>query len=113
LPGYIYGLIRVADPDPRSGAFLIPGSGIGKKIRIRNNPDHTSESLETIFGLKYVNSLMRIRDPGWKKFGSWIWDWDEKNSDPGSGINILDPQHWFQLTKKRNKYCNLITVPDS
>jgi hypothetical protein len=25
--------------------------------------DHISESLETIFGLKYLNSLMRIRDP--------------------------------------------------
>ncbi len=32
-----------------------------------------------LFGLKYLNSLMRIRDPGWKKFGS--------------GINIPDPQH--------------------
>jgi hypothetical protein len=31
-----------------------------------NAPDHISESLETIFGLKYLNSLMRIRirDPG-------------------------------------------------
>jgi hypothetical protein len=34
-----------------------------------NNPDHISESLETIFGLKYLNSLMWIRDG--------------KNSDPG------------------------------
>jgi hypothetical protein len=33
-----------------------------------NNPDHISESLETIFV-----------DPGWKKYGS--------------GINIPDPQH--------------------
>jgi hypothetical protein len=46
----------------------------------------TSESLETIFGgLKYLNSLRRIRDgkhldPWWKKFGS--------------GNNIPDPQHW-------------------
>ena len=31
-------------------------------------------------GLKYLNSFMRIRDPGWKKVGS--------------GINIPDPQHW-------------------
>jgi hypothetical protein len=23
----------------------------------------------------------------------------DKNQDPGSGINILDPQHWFQLSK--------------
>jgi hypothetical protein len=51
-----------------------------------NNPDHTSESLGTIFLVKILqNSLLRIRDvrnsdPGWKKFGS--------------GINIPDPQHW-------------------
>jgi len=30
-----------------------------------NNPNHISESLETIFlGLNYFNSLMRILDPG-------------------------------------------------
>ncbi len=39
-----------------------------------NNPDHTSESLQTIFGLKYLNSSMQIRDPGWKKVGSGIQD---------------------------------------
>jgi hypothetical protein len=47
-------------------------------------PDYISESLETIFGLKYLNSLMRIYftlDPGFgmEKFGS--------------GINVPDPQH--------------------
>jgi hypothetical protein len=40
-----------------------PGSGSGM-----NNLDHISESLETIILDK--NTLMRIRDPGWKKFGS-------------------------------------------
>jgi hypothetical protein len=35
-----------------------------------NKPDHIFESLETIFGSKYLNSLMQIRDPGWKKFES-------------------------------------------
>jgi hypothetical protein len=54
--------------DEKSGA----GSGM-------NNPDHISESLETIFGLKYLNSFMLIRDG--------------KNSEPGSEINIPDPQH--------------------
>ncbi len=39
--------------------------------------EHISESLETIFGLKYLNSGIR----------------DEKNSVPESGINIPDPQH--------------------
>jgi hypothetical protein len=43
------------------------------------------------FGLKYLNSLMRIRDPGWRRFGTGIRD--GKKSDPGSGINIPDPQH--------------------
>jgi hypothetical protein len=42
-------------------------------------------------GLKYLNSLMRIQDPGWRQFGSGIRD--GKNLDPGSGINIPDPQH--------------------
>jgi hypothetical protein len=50
-----------------------------------NNQDHISESLETIFlGLKYLNSLMLIRDPG-----SGI-----KNLDLGSRmekIRIWDP----------------------
>jgi hypothetical protein len=44
--------------DPGSGDKK---SGYGSGI---NNPDHISESLETIFGFKYFNSLMRIRDQG-------------------------------------------------
>jgi hypothetical protein len=50
------------------------GSGSGM-----NNPDHISESLETIF--KYLFSFMWIRD---EKFGSGM----EKF---GSGKNIPDP----------------------
>jgi hypothetical protein len=52
-------------------------------------------ALKTMFWVKYLNSLMRspgsgmeknrIRDSGWKK------------SDPASGINIPDPQHWAEL----------------
>jgi hypothetical protein len=72
----------VADPDPVSGAFwffLTPGSGSG----IRENiPDHISESLETLLGLNYSNSLLRIRI---RNGNIWI-------RDPGSGINIPDPQ---------------------
>jgi hypothetical protein len=45
-----------------------------------NNPDHISESLGTIFELKYLNSLIQIQDPRWEKFGS--------------GIKIPDPQHY-------------------
>jgi hypothetical protein len=55
-----------------------PGSGM-------NNPVNIFYSLETIFllflGLKYLNSLMRIRDPGWRQFGSGVRD--GKKSDPG------------------------------
>jgi hypothetical protein len=54
------------------------GSGSGM-----NNPDHISESLEIFFWLKYLNSLLRFWDLGWKK------------SDPGSGmekIRIRDPE---------------------
>ncbi len=35
---------------------------------------------------------MRIRDPGWRQFGSGIRY--GKKSYPGSGINIPDQQHW-------------------
>ncbi len=67
--------------DPVSGAFLTPGSGMGKKSGSgsgsgsgMNNPDHISESLKN-------NFLMLIRDPGLEKFGSGI----EKSQiwDPG------------------------------
>jgi hypothetical protein len=57
------------------------GSGSGM-----NNPDHISESLETI-GLKYVLNFLEA-DPGSriKKFGSGIRD--GKNSDPGSATLV-------------------------
>jgi hypothetical protein len=41
---------------PGSGASFTPESGMGKKSGTgswMNNPDHISESSETIFGLKY------------------------------------------------------------
>jgi hypothetical protein len=86
----VYG--SVADPDPGSGVFLTPGSGMGKKSRSgsgMNILDHISESLETIFWVnihKFFDAdadldpgIFLTQDPGWKKFGS--------------GINIPDPQH--------------------
>jgi hypothetical protein len=57
-----------------------------------NNPDHISESLETIFWVKIPTVLKFFdADPGYC---------DGTNSDPGwkkfrSGINIPDPQHWL------------------
>jgi hypothetical protein len=56
-----------------------------KNIRIRIRDEHPGsyfrELRNHLLGLKYLNSLMRIQDPGWKKYGSGM----EKNSDPGSG----------------------------
>ncbi len=76
----------------KSGAFLTPGSGMGKNSGSgMNNPDHISENLETIFGLKYFFDA----DQGWKKFGSGIRD--GKNADPGSGIDIPDSQHCIDI----------------
>jgi hypothetical protein len=46
--------------------FFTPGSGSeirDEKIRIRDIPDHISESMETIFCVKnFLNSLMQFRD---------------------------------------------------
>ncbi len=62
-----------------------------------NNPDHISENLETIFWDKILQffdadpgfgmEIIRIQDPRWK------------NSDPGTGINIPDPQHCLECEK--------------
>jgi hypothetical protein len=81
----------VADPDPGSGAFLTPGSGMGRKsasgsgIRDEQPGSYLLELRNHFFcfflGLKYLNSLMRIREPGWRQFGSGIRD--GKKSDPG------------------------------
>jgi hypothetical protein len=52
-----------------------------------NNPDHISESFETIFWVKILKFFdadirdVKNSDPGWK------------NLEPGYGINIPDPQH--------------------
>ncbi len=70
----------VADPDPGSGAFLTPGSGMGKNQDRdpgsgsgMNTLDHVSKSLETIFWVKiwYVLKFFDAngdsdpgRDPG-------------------------------------------------
>jgi hypothetical protein len=46
-----------------------PGSG----IRIRDGqPGSYFIELNHIFGFKYLNSLMQIRDPEWEKIGSGI-----------------------------------------
>ncbi len=50
-------------------AFLTPGSGSGITTRII-----ILRAYKQFFGLKYLNSLLWIRNSGWKKFGSGIRD---------------------------------------
>ena len=106
--------IQDRDPGWVKSQDLDPGSGSGM-----DNPDLISESWETIFCLlKYLNSFMRIRDPGSGMEKIWIrdqrsrmekiWIQDpgsrmEKNRirDTGSGINIPDQQNW----KSRRQIC--------
>jgi hypothetical protein len=58
----------VADPDPGSGAFLTHGSGVaeqsgsGSGIRDEQPGSYFLELRKHFLGLKYLNSLMRIRD---------------------------------------------------
>jgi hypothetical protein len=46
------------------------------------HPDPGS-GMKNFLGLKYLNSLMRIQDPGWKKVGSGIRD-----KHPGSATLV-------------------------
>jgi hypothetical protein len=88
-------IVTTSVADPGSGAFFTPGSGMGEKSGSgsgMNNPDHIFESLETIFWVKILKFF--DADSVWKKFGSGIQG--GKNSDPGSGLNIPDPQHWLR-----------------
>jgi hypothetical protein len=82
----------VLDQDQRwgsgSGVFLTPGSGMGKNRSGMNNPDLTvfREIKNYFSALKYLNSFIRIQDPGWKEFGSGMEKIRirvGKNSDPG------------------------------
>ncbi len=84
-------VMRIRIRDPGLGAFLTPGSGIrdgrksasGSGLRDEQPGSYFSELRNHFFaflGLKYLNSF-RIRDPGWRQFGSGM----EKSRirDPG------------------------------
>ncbi len=61
--------------DPMPFWPLDAGSGWVKiRIQIRDKlpGSYFRELKNHFFDLKYLNSLMRLRDPGWKKFGSGI-----------------------------------------
>ncbi len=81
-------VLRIRGPVP----FLTPGCGMGKN----QDPDlrWTTQIIfprvyKEFFGWKYLNSLMRIRDG--------------KFFDPGSGINLTDPQRWTSFGFWRGK----------
>jgi hypothetical protein len=65
----------VADPDPRSGAFLTCGSGMGKK----QDPDR-DEHPESYF-----------RELGNSFFGQKYFEFFDADPDPGSERNLFDP----------------------
>jgi hypothetical protein len=86
--GPYYGLqCSVADPDPGSGSFLTPGSGKSVSETGMNNPDHISDSLETIFWVKILKFFDADPGSGMGKI---------RIRDPKSGINISDPQHCYR-----------------
>jgi hypothetical protein len=79
---FIY--IGVFYPWIRDPGWKKSGSGI-------NIADHFFKSLVITFGLKILKFVVDP-DPGSVAF--FNRDPRRKNSDPGSGINIPDPQHW-------------------
>ncbi len=66
-------------------------SGSASGIRDEQPISYFLELRNHFFGLKYLNSLMRIRDPGRKQFRSGIRDGKSR---------IPDPQHCPSLMKK-------------
>jgi len=76
------GWVKSQDPNP------------GFRIRVEQPVSYYLELRNHFLGLKYFNSLIRIR--------SW------KNSDPGSGINIPDPQHYFGSTSGSSLFADLL-----
>ncbi len=80
-------MLRIRDP------VLILISGLDILILDPGSGSYFQE-LTNNFWVKILNSLLRIQDPGPFYPGSGIREdpgWN--NSDLGSGINILDPQH--------------------
>jgi hypothetical protein len=49
-----------------------------------NNPIIFPRAYKQFVGLKYLNTLIRIRDPGWKKFGSGMEKFGSGIKHPGS-----------------------------
>jgi hypothetical protein len=110
----------VADPDPGSGAFLTPGSGIRNGFILFRIPYPKPIFLklcDNFLGKKFCNSLKiepkfflqhfkNIIIFNFVKFVATKKRYDYKFFHPsllvadfGSGINIPDPQHWLSVLK--------------
>jgi hypothetical protein len=59
-------------------------SASGSGIRFEQPGSYFLELKNHFLGLKYLNSLMRIRDLGWRQFGSGIRD-----KHPGSAALFI------------------------
>jgi hypothetical protein len=64
-------------------------SGIGSGIRDEKPGSNFRELRNNFFGLKYLNSLMRIWYPGWKKFEPGMEKIRIRNKHPGSATLLL------------------------
>ncbi len=77
-------------PDPGSGCLFDPWIRNGRKsasgIRDEQPGSYFLELRNNFFGLKSLNSLMRIRDPGWRQFGSGMEKSRIRDKHPGSAI---------------------------
>jgi hypothetical protein len=101
---WLIGTGCVADPDQGSGAFVDPWIRTGR-IRLKNNPEPGSgmnipnlvfEYLVSVFGLKYLNPLMRIRIRDLVYPGSGIRDGKNWIRDPGYTSRIRNTSwYWY------------------
>ncbi len=85
-----------------SGAFFTPGSGMGKKSGSgsgMNNPEHISESLETIFWVKILKFF--DANPEWKKFGSGMEKIQIRVKHPETLVSQLYVLYRYDLIASR------------
>jgi hypothetical protein len=97
--GYGFGIRCLFGP-------LDPGSGTRKKIRIRIRDEQPGsyfrELKKRFFGLKYLNFLMQIRDPGKKKFGFGMRN--IRIRDPGLTSRIRNTVEMLAHLKKERRW---------
>jgi hypothetical protein len=110
-------VLRIRIRDPGLGAFLTPGSGIrdgrksvsGSGIRDEQSGSYFLELRNRFFaflGLKCLNALMRIRDPGWRQFGSGMKKVGSGIRDKHPGSATLQESH--QRVETNRDTCSLL-----